>query len=257
MRIAVFNDPHRGFSTKTVNIHDKVFASIDQSLFDIVLVCGDWGTSKTDHVRGCFKAFRKAFPDKPILGVLGNHDFWDPRNAISMIENLIKDYAKESNIHLLDKNPFEKDGVLFLGFNGWYVNQDPGNTPDDYSGAMGLRRRGRIRYHTNGMLTDHYLQKKARESVDFILNYPKDDKKVVVVSHFPCVEEAIDNPEWCGDLSFGDQLLPIADFMFFGHTHKSVDTIVGKTRVINVGSGYNRDEKDHLKEYFFYKIVEI
>ena len=251
MRLLVFNDPHRGFTPKTSRIHEEVFNKIDQSSFDAVLVCGDWGTAKTDHVRGAFKAFRKAFPDKPILGVLGNHDFWDPKNTIPVIEHYLERYAKESNIHLLDKNPIELGGVLFMGFNGWFFYPDPQQDVNPHV------RRTHIRLHVAGMTTDDYFRKKAEESVDFILKYPTEGKKVVVASHFPCVEETMGNHVYhCGNPSHGEKLLSKADYMFFGHTHEKVDVTIGKTRVINVGSGY-QEENHNIKEYFLYEIVEI
>lgn len=260
MKLAVFNDPHRGFSTKTSLLQDKVFESIDQSTVDAVLVVGDWGTTKTDHVRGAFKAFRKAFPDKPIMGVLGNHDFWDPHGSIVGIQNLIARYASESNIHLLELNPLEIGNVLFMGFNGWFAHTDPQQEPkEEDMYLMGEPRRGkRIRPFVDGVKTDFYFRKKAEEGLEFILKQDPKGKKTVVASHFPCVLETMGNQvNHCGNPEHGKKLIDKGiDYLFFGHTHEYVDLTINKTRIVNVGSGY-QEVGLGVKEFFFYKVIEI
>lgn len=240
MRILVFNDPHRGISDAVSKIHDKVFASIDQTTFDVVVVAGDWGAAKMDHVKGSFRAFRKAFPTKPILGVLGNHDLWDKKTKSIYVKfNLINEYAKESKIHLLENNPFEKDGVLFLGFNGWYhMNHSETN---DFNF---------INQFVKGQHTDNFLRNRADAAVNFMIDYPKEGKKVVSVSHFPCISEAMDTPSWNGNPMHGEILMDFSDLVIFGHTHKSFEWTNFHTKcdVLNVGSGYNQ---------LLYKIVKI
>lgn len=248
MRFAVFNDPHRGFSQKTSLIHEKVFKSMDQSSFDAVLVCGDWGTAKLEHVKGSFKAFRSAFPNKKIFGVLGNHDYWSKSDGVLFLKQRIADYAKRYDIHLLQDNPFENEDFILMGFNGWYAHTDPKNGSDSRW----------IKGYTNGTTTDLFLQKEARDSVENILSYPRGNKKVILVSHFPCIPEAMDEVEHCGDPLLGEKLLPIAKAIFFGHTHKSIDMVKEGCRIINVGSGYQQDEKTHrIDEFFTYKVFNF
>jgi len=218
-------------------VHDKVFASIDQSSFDVVVVCGDWGATKMDHVRGSFKAFRRAFPDKPIVGVLGNHDYWDQKTNMTSKFQLTKNFAKESNIHLLENNPFEKDGVLILGFNGWYHYPHPDTNDLSFMNTF-----------VEGKFVDDYLKDEADKAVNFMIDYPKEGKKVVSVTHFPCIEAAMDQPHWNGNPMHGEVLLDFSDLILFGHTHEAFDQVIGKTRVLNVGSGYNQ---------LIYKIVEV
>lgn len=238
MKAILFTDPHRGYDSNTSKIQDKVFTSLDQSLFDIVIVSGDWGVSKMEHVRGSFKAFRRAFPNKKIIGVIGNHDLWDKKiKGINAKQDLIKKYAEESQIHLLENNPFEKDGVVFLGFNGWYHHPHNDTRDSDYM----------IQY-VDGQTVDNYLRSLADKAIYSIMDYPKEGKKVVCVTHFPCIEDAMDIPSWNGNPRHGDILLEFSDVLIFGHTHRAYDNVIGKTRVINVGSDYNKLE---------YKIIEI
>lgn len=246
MKFLVFNDPHRGFNDKTSRIWDKVFSKIDQSTFDLVVVCGDWGTAKLDHVEGAFKAFRKAFPNKPILGVLGNHDLWDKKiRDLEVKFNRINKYAQESNIHLLEKNPYEKDGVLFLGFDGWY-HQDHSDTND---------KNYMRHYYIGDKHFEDYLRDRADKAVEFIIDKSeeKTHKTLVAVTHFPCISEAMTGEaHWNGNPRHGEILLDHADLVLFGHTHQALDEIVEsngrKVRVLNVGSGYKQ---------LLYKLVEV
>ncbi len=238
MKLLIFTDPHRGYNENTSKIHDKVFSSINPDSFDIVVVSGDWGVSCLDHVRGAFKAFRRAFPNKPIVGVLGNHDLWDSKTrSLERKFQKIAEFAKESNIHLLENNPLDLGDTVILGFDGWYAFPHPDTNDSNF-----------IHPWVEGVPVDAFLQNKTSKALYSIIDYPKENKKVVVVSHFPCVEEAMDVSHWNGNPRHGEILLEFSDLLIFGHTHKKVDLIKGKTRIINVGNDYNKLE---------YQIVEI
>jgi predicted phosphodiesterase len=238
MKLLLFTDPHRGFNENTSKIHDKVFNGLKGAEFDAVVVSGDWGITQLEHVKKAFKAFRVAFPDKPIVGVLGNHDLWDQKTkSIEFKFQMINKFAQEFNIHLLEKNPFEQNGVVILGFNGWYHYPHPDTRDAEY-----------MTQYVGGETVDNYLRKKADEAIYAIMDYPKDGKKIVVVTHFPCLVEAMDNPQWNGNPQHGEVLKDFSDLVIFGHTHSPVDMVMGKTRVVNVGADYNK---------LLYKIVEI
>lgn len=239
MRILIFTDPHRGFNENTAKIHDKVFQSLNQDSFDVVVVSGDWGITKLEHVKKAFKAFRVAFPNKPILGVLGNHDLWDQQTRHMEVKfQKIAQYAQEFNIHLLENNPFEQDGVLFLGFNGWYHLPHPDTRDSDYMQA----------YVGAGCPVDTYLRNRADQAIYAMMDHPKEGKKVVSVTHFPCIEEAMDTPHWNGNPRHGEVLKEFSDVIIFGHTHRAVDMQIGRSRIINVGADYNK---------LIYQIIEI
>ena len=238
MRALFFTDPHRGFNQNTSIIMDKVLLSIDPSSFDIVIVSGDWGTMKLKHVKGAFKAFRRAYPDKVILGVLGNHDLWD-KNIKSLASKFqkINEFAIAYDIHLLEKNPYESGDYLFLGFNGWYA-YDHNDTNDMLN----------IFPFTDGESTDNYLRRLADDAVNFMIDYPKENKTVISVTHFPCIEEVMDKPHWNGHPKHGEILLGFSDMIVFGHTHQAHDNVIDGVRVLNVGADYNKIK---------YKIVDL
>lgn len=239
MKLLLFTDPHRGYDNNTSIIHDKVFHSLKGVDFDIVVVSGDWGITKLDHVKKSFKAFRVAFPDKPIVGVLGNHDLWDKQTkSIQHKFSEIAKYAQEYKIHLLEKNAYELENLVILGFNGWYHCPHPDTRDSEY-----------MTQFVNGQSVDNYLRQKADEAIYYMMDYPKEGKKIVSVSHFPCIEEAMDGePTWNGNPKHGDILKEFSKVIIFGHTHSSLDLTVDNVRVVNVGSNYNK---------LMFKIIEV
>lgn len=239
MRAILFTDPHFGQDHKTNLIHLSVLKQLDCSLFDIVIVSGDWGSKSLEDVRVAFKSFREAFPNFVILGVLGNHDLWDEKlKAIQAKFEIIKKYAEEFQIHLLENNPYETDEVTFLGFNGWYYHSHP-NTKD----AMFMSQ------DVGGMPVDNYLRNLADQALNNIIDYPKDkNKTIVTVTHFPCLKEVMDRPLLNGNPHHGEALVEFSDLIIFGHTHQIFDKVVRGCRVINVGADYN---------YMSYRIIDL
>jgi predicted phosphohydrolase len=207
-----------------------MYSDIDQSLFDIIIVSGDWGTCKIDHVSGSFKFFRKMFPSKIICGVLGNHDLWDKK--VLGLENRferIDAYSKEYNIHLLENNPLELDNYTIMGFNGWYSNYDYVNCNDcNFFPTRSL---------AEFSIWNDELLKREYKAVDNIFKY-ETNKKVILVTHFPIFEKFFDNPKWCGNPTYGKLLLDKFNFHIFGHTHEPIfEQINGKT-IINTSAEY-------------------
>lgn len=264
LRALTFTDLHRGFNDKTASIQDKVFRRLDPNSFDVIILCGDNATTKPKQIESLFKALRKYFPDKIIMTVWGNHDYWDKRNLrlLSKIKKL-KELAEKYNIHTLENNPLTIGDYLFLGFNGWYY-QDHTDTADQKNIGTWVE---------TGELVDNYLRNEADKAVNFIIDYPKDNKKVITVTHFPCIQEVIDTIQkeydeerssftvstsvdkthWNGNPHHGEILLEFSDFIFFGHSHKPYDKMIGKSRVINVGNGYTMGSNYHLK----YQIIDF
>lgn len=239
MKAVLFTDPHFGFDDSIRKIPERVLNELRLQTFDLIAISGDWGAMKLVHVYWAFKAFREAFPDKKIIGVLGNHDLWDKEiRSLSEKFLLIQEWAKEFDIHLLEKNPYEVNGFLFLGFNGWYYQEHQKTKDHEYI----------FPYTDDGENVDNFLRKQADEAVNFMIDYPKENKTVISMSHFPCVSEIIDKPELSGNPMHGEILTEFSDVIIFGHTHVPVDVTVGKSRVINSGADYNR---------FVYKIVDL
>src|SRR5262245_38465918 len=79
---------------------------------DVVVLAGD---ILTEHY-GLTWA-RQAFPDKPIVYVMGNHEFYDAH--YERVLDRAREEASKQQIHLLEKDQVVIDSVRFLGTTLW------------------------------------------------------------------------------------------------------------------------------------------
>ena len=75
---------------------------------DVVVLAGD---ILIEH-RGLAWA-RKAFPGKPIIYVMGNHEYYE--GDYERVLERARDEAAKQQIHLLEQDQVVIDGVRFLG----------------------------------------------------------------------------------------------------------------------------------------------
>jgi 3',5'-cyclic AMP phosphodiesterase CpdA len=79
---------------------------------DAVILAGDVSTG-----RNGLKWALKSFPDRPVIYVLGNHEFYGQK-----VQKLIKELqemAQGTNVHLLENQSCTIGDVLFLGATLW------------------------------------------------------------------------------------------------------------------------------------------
>ena len=186
----------------------------------------------------------------PVIYVLGNHEFYNDRFP-ELIDKL-KCQAKGTNVHILENDTIDIDGILFFGCTLWSDMEMFG----DQSTAMSEAAEGMNDYHLIGNNETHrkltpketvawHIQsvKKLREFLE-----TGNSKKSVVVTHsVPSIQSI---PE-----RFRDHVLVpafasnmenlIQDFSprlwIHGHTHDSFDFHIGKTRIICNPRGYVPD----------------
>ena len=60
---------------------------------------------------------KRAFPNTPVIYVLGNHEFYG--HAIPDLTKTVKRDAKGSHVHVLENNMFKLGGFVFLGCTLW------------------------------------------------------------------------------------------------------------------------------------------
>lgn len=102
MKILVLSDLHLELSGFTPPRVDA----------DVIVLPGD--IHKNNH--GIYWA-REVWPDKPIIYVAGNHEFYH-FDRLSVLENL-RDAAKEQEVYFLENDEVIIDGVRFLGCTLW------------------------------------------------------------------------------------------------------------------------------------------
>lgn len=105
MRFALYSDLHNECGTPW-----EPPESAHQT--DIVVLAGDIGS----HTHGLEWAARR-FPKQPIIYVAGNHEYYDAQ--LGLLSEFQKPFWEQMDVHFLDRQSFEMDGVRFLGCTLW------------------------------------------------------------------------------------------------------------------------------------------
>lgn len=222
MRIALVSDLHFEFHADK----GKSFVdSIDVSNVDVLILAGDITTH--DSIKQALEWF--SAKGKPVLYVLGNHEFYN--SSFEDVYNIVKS-VKLPNIHILNNDIVEIDGVRFLGTTMWF-RDDPYNT-----------------FYKKGM-NDFFVIKKFEKHVyeennkalDFLYGNIK-ESDVVITHHLPsekCIhplfkKSSLNNFFVCDVENLIVSHAP--KLWCFGHTHFSFDLNIGETRVIANPFGY-------------------
>lgn len=239
-RLLILSDLHTEFPQ---------FWSLPEYLpnFDVCVLAGDIAGSPKDGID--FAATAPAFAGKPVIYVLGNHEFYGGE-----IENRLrvgKESAIGTNVRLLDRDVAVIDGVRFVGAILWTDYRLHGKQPwSMVMAARGLndhvrikRRgpRGALRFMPADALARHRAD---RAFIEDALATPFDGPTVVVTHHAPhkgSVARGFDNdpltPAFVSDLSeMIDRHRPA--LWIHGHTHDNFDYRAGATRIVCNPKGY-------------------
>jgi len=287
MKLAIVSDTHYGHSHRTQRIHEKFLKKLSEACVeekvDALIHAGDWISHTQHQLPRTWKMFRKAMGDLPILGVLGNHDHWDsetwydfkkarhtkyrrgkPYNAMVLDW---EEWAEESNIHLLEKNPYRFDeqgegDTIIYGFNGWYHNIPP--LTNDVHHMPKLHEAAPI--HS-------YLNNKAYKDLDWCLSEVEfkeaenENIKKIMVTHMPPYSKDSKYIGFCSNPKFMGFIADPFDALIVGHSHQVEDFIheeeaytdegsfIHKCRVINPGTNFDKFSGGYDKPNF--KIIEI
>ena len=199
LRICHLSDLHAGFSTKTVDIHDKFFDENQDeiNLCDVIIIAGDLISHSQHSFKTLFRTIRKYYLSKPVLCVSGNHCFWDYNKNkkwqplySELMEGQEKYYQEFDIHHLQYHGSVEILGAKIWGFNGWYGKANP--QTNDY-----MHMRTYWSTDLGGVRPNDYLTKIAYEQFDKILadsnNY---EGKKVIVTHFPPMTFVTSDDRW-------------------------------------------------------------
>ena len=124
MKILLTGDTHYGFDFSTDRIIRKAFKNDwpDDNEIDIIVHTGDWISHKQKQFPKILNLFKGKYPTTPIVGVRGNHDFWNSethgRNPIngSNYDAQHTSMFKDAGAHLLNSEPFifSKDNQEYI-----------------------------------------------------------------------------------------------------------------------------------------------
>ena len=230
---------------------------------DILVVAGDCaeGMLGDGNLATFFDTYRN--PHGVSLCVPGNHDLWMSNFESSMFSSKLRRFYAAAERHgwiALHDRPYERDGVVVAGHMCWYdfSSADPtigwsatrwdNSNWSDFDNMMGLRK--------------HCLEWCDQQMVEFdkcLMQLPLDRKYLIMVSHFAGMPEMMADgfrspnhgAAFMGNYNIWPRVERYgADLYYCGHTHRRQETMKGKTRCINNGSGYGYGSKR-------YDVVEI
>lgn len=186
----------------------------------------------------------------PIILVAGNHEFYGASTRGS-IRDAREAASGHRNIHFLENDSVEIDGVTFVGATLWtdfrLFGRDPAFAMESARNGMNDFKRIKLSKQPYQKFRPIHAFRKHQESKDFIASALRDraGQKMVVVSHHApssrsIPEEFRDDPLsgcYASDLE-GLLLETPPDLWVHGHVHSRSDYRVGKTRVLSNPRGY-------------------
>lgn len=228
---------------------------------DVIVLAGDIAS----HTHGLdWAVAQPAFAGKPILYVIGNHEYYGAellglRQQIYLKAETLR--AAGHSIFVLDNDAMELNGVRFLGSTLWtdyrlfgdhaftYAMSQAKQAMNDHSCVFFAGREERSDKHRSKhfLPEDAYrLNRTARNWLTQQLAQPYAGKTVVITHHLPSrrsvatrFDADILSAAFASDL---DALVQQADLWVHGHTHDAFDYQLGKCRVVCNPKGYPREE---------------
>ena len=220
---------------------------------DIVVLAGDIhsGGRTIDWVKQAFPS-----PDRPVVLVLGNHDYWDHTDISGALDKA-REETVGTHIHLLENDAVTLAGIRFLGCTLWTDYRLTGNQP---LATIDAQRRindfKRIRGPGDDELIPadiEYRHQQSRAWLQRELETGHDGPTVVVTHHAPSL---LSIPEryraqksshlMAAYASSMEHFCGTADLWIHGHIHESVEYDMAGTRIVSNPRGYgpkalNRD----------------
>jgi Icc-related predicted phosphoesterase len=214
---------------------------------DVIILAGDIST-------GChgLKWALKAFAERPVIYVLGNHEFYG--QTLQKLIGELRQMASGTNIHLLENESCTIGEVTFLGATLWTDFALNGN-PDvaevvaqtgmnDYRQIRTLPRYSRLKPSDPRRL--HLESRLWLENQALSLK----GRKVIIVTHHAPSRQSIPRA-FEGDAfnpAFASELSPFiiqseVQLWIHGHIHCGCDYTLGKTRVLANPRGYPNESR--------------
>lgn len=211
---------------------------------EVVVLAGDIGNG-ADGIKWA----REVWPDKEIVFVPGNHEYYRLDRAETLAQ--MRGIARELGVHLLDNDQVVISGVRFLGCTLWTDFDLFGEGSRRQAMATGqnflndfrlIRDQGKlfsparsIELHEASLA---WLSEKLKEKFD--------GETVVVTHHLPSMKSVSDRFKTsmlsACFASYLNDFFGYSALWIHGHTHDSIDYVSNGTRVVCNPRGYSRYE---------------
>jgi len=284
MKIAICSDLHLEFDTISLEntenadvliLSGDICVAKDLTKKDNYDILDRFGRSEKWHK--FFQECSERFPH--VIYIMGNHEHYhgDYANTVTILRDRLSYLV---NLHILDKEMVQFNGVSFIGGTLWTdMNKEDPITLMRIRGQM-----NDFRCIMNGnrvtFLRDENLNIRERTSrftpedtvIDFksmveyirLMVKGKFDQKFVVVGHHApsklsthprYADEEIMNGAYSSDLSEFIMDHPQIKLWTHGHTHEDFDYTIGSTRIVCNPRGY--DGYEDRADRFKLKFVEV
>ncbi len=232
MKLAIFSDLHLEFAPFVPPETDA----------DVIILAGDV------HIRRNGVGWaRDAFPQRPVLYVPGNHEYYG--EAIPRHTGKLKALAGETAVQVLESDSIEIGGVLFLGTTLWTDFRLLGDPRlAGYHATQELTDYRRIRispaFRKLRSIDTANLHLRSRNWLSRELARAVGKQVVVVTHHAPSARSLPLNHE--ADILNAAYASHMDDFVaesnaalwVHGHVHRRQDYWIGDTRVVCNPRGY-------------------
>jgi Icc-related predicted phosphoesterase len=231
MRLAVHSDLH-------LEMQDLPEQFLFDESFDVLILAGDIVDGDIDNQYYGFGSIRDVCPNKPILFVPGNHEYYD-----NHIDYDFTEICDKFDVQVLNNRSIDIQGVNFVGSTLWTNMESVNSHYDDFHGN--IIRRSIADFSLIRDMSLDKMRQLAKEAYEFLeQNITKDS---VVITHF--------SPLLC----LGNQRFPITDITayfqneypelfylepkawIYGHTHGNVAKQIYNTPVYTNQHGYKRE----------------
>jgi len=247
MKIQIISDLHQEFGSTELAFNNA----------DVVVLAGDVNVG----VKGV-QWILNAIPDKPVIYVLGNHEYY--KGTYPKTLNKIKALAENTNVHVLENEAVEVNGIVFHGATLWTDFSLFGNSME-----YGIICQGRMNDYKKIRRDPSYSKLRSidvyRIHIKSILwlakslDEHKNKTNIVVTHHAPSIKSIPDgykkdpiSAAYASDLEdFVLEHQP--ELWIHGHVHTPVSYALGATEVICNPHGYidepdNGHERELIKE---------
>lgn len=250
--LLILSDLHNEFSVFKPDVEERSV--------DVVILAGDIDKGS----KGIYWA-RSQWPDKEIIYVAGNHEFYGKIRGHVMAELRIA--AKETGVHFLENEQIIINGIRYLGCTLWTDFQLFGERfqLDCMRHAIRGLNDFRVIHEGDKVFSPADSIKLFNNSYAFLreslVTSHYKGKTIVITHHLPSEQSVAtrfkENSLSACFASHLDELLGYSELWIHGHTHDSFDYTVNCTRVICNPKGYfinNINENAHFKPAFIVSI---
>lgn len=232
MRLQILSDIHLEFGERKFELDNP----------DLLILAGDihLGTKGISWIRDLTSEI-------PVIYILGNHEYY--KNSYPKLISKLKDSAENTNIHILENDSFEFNGITFHGATLWTnfeLYGDPRIAGFECQQKMNdyhLIKRDPS-YSKLRSIDTHVIHNESIKWLEKSLNDSKTEINVVVTHHAPSEKSILD--KYKNDLvsagfasnldSFIEKTQP--DLWIHGHVHACFDYSIGNTRIVCNSCGY-------------------